>query len=121
MSALRLVLDEHISPRVADALRRRSIDTQPLAQWRAGALLGRPDAEILAAAAAERRALVTYDVRTIPPLLRRMAETGVAHAGVILVSARGYPFGETRRLVRALGELADTREDRRNQVLFLSA
>lgn len=83
--------------------------------------LGRRDEDILAAASVEGRALVTYDLRTIPPLLRRLAETSVTHAGVILVSAKAVPFGDVRRLARALGRVADDHpQGLRDLVLFVS-
>lgn len=105
---------------MADALRRRDIDAEAMRDWRSGEMLGRSDEEILAVAVREERALVTYDVRSIPPLLRRLAETGASHAGVVLVSAKSLPMGDVRRLARALERLC-TRETKplRDQVLFL--
>ncbi len=73
------------------------------------------------AAARERRVLVTFDVRTLPPLLRQWAETDLSHGGVILVSSRRFQPDDVRGLTRALRRLVqaegDTLED---QVLFLS-
>lgn len=91
-----------------------------MGSWRGGAFLGATDADILTAAESEGRTLVTYDVRTIPPLLRRIAEMGGSHGGVILVSVKAFPPGDTRGLVRALTGLAGASDDLRSQVLYLS-
>jgi uncharacterized protein DUF5615 len=122
LSSAALLLDEHIALRVAHALRRRSIDAIALSEWHAGSFLGRRDEDILAAAKIEGRTLVTYDLHTIPPLLRRLAQAGISHAGVVLVSVRSIPLGDTRRLTRSLGRLIDRHPDGITElVLFLSA
>lgn len=91
-----------------------------LRDWHEGSFLSREDEDILTAAMSEGRALVTYDVRTIPPLLRRWAEAELPHAGVVLVSAKAFPHGDVRRLARALERLCEEqRGGLRNQVLFL--
>ena len=78
---LKLLLDEHISPDVADGLRRRnrSLVVRGMAEWENGNFLGQDDFACLLAAAAQRLTLVTYDRRSIPPLLKRWAEEGRNH------------------------------------------
>jgi hypothetical protein len=104
---LGLLLDEHISPVVADQLRARSpsVPIHSIHQWRSGALCGMPDDRVLAAAAEEGLTLVTYDVTTIPPLLTEWAMEGRSHAGVILVDQRTIRPDDFGRLIRALALL----------------
>ena len=56
-----------------------------MAEWEDGNFLGQDDAAFLREAAAQKLTLVTYDRRTIPPLLKAWAEEGRSHAGVIFV------------------------------------
>lgn len=62
---------------------------------------------MLQAAAARQLTLVTYDLRTIPPLLKIWAETGVHHQGVIFVDRKSIDPGDIGGLIRALCELFD--------------
>ena len=104
---LRLLLDEHISPAVASGLRKRhrALSVLCMAEWENGEFLGRPDSECLQEAAAQGLTLVTYDRRTIPPLLKMWAEEGRRHGGVIFVDEKSIPPSEVGILVRALGRL----------------
>ncbi len=99
-----LVLDEHLSPKVAAGLRRLGLPAavHAMNEWNGGVFLGRPDAEILAEAARQGLTLVTYDCRTIPTLLRSWREQGRSHAGVIYVSQRTVSPSDIGSLVRAL-------------------
>jgi len=121
---LKLLLDEHISPAVADGLRRRSRSTivHCLAEWEDGAYLGQPDSICLRQAAAQRLTLVTYDRRTIPPLLKAWAEQGRAHGGIIFVDEKTIRPPDIGGLVRSLAHLA--RKSRKwtwtNRVIFLT-
>ena len=59
---LKLLLDEYISPEVADGLRRnRSLVVYWMAEWENGNFLGQEDSACLLEAATERLTLVTYD------------------------------------------------------------
>jgi hypothetical protein len=90
--------------------------------WRCliGRLLGK-DSVFLLEAAKQCLTLVTYDRRTIPPLLKLWAEEGRSHDGVIFVDEKTIAPSDIGRLVRALISLsAETREtDWPNQVYFL--
>ena len=101
---LRLLLDEHIPPSVAEAVLRIREDASivSLQEWKNGAFLGRGDHEILREAHKLGFTLVTYDVRTIPSLLKRWAESGLSHGGVIYVDQRTIPSSDIGRLARAL-------------------
>jgi len=49
--------------------------------------------------------LVTYDRRTIPPLLKTWAEENRRHGGVIFVDEENIPPSDVGTLVRALSKL----------------
>jgi hypothetical protein len=120
---LRLLLDEHISPEVANGVQRRhrSLVVHPIVQWENGNFLGKEDSVCLLEAAKQRLTLVTYDRRTIPPLLKLWAEEGRSHGGVIFVDEKTISPADIGGLVRALISLA--REvgevDWTDQVYFL--
>jgi len=104
---LNLLLDEHLSPDVAGGLRRhqKKISVHGLAEWEDGRFLGLADYLILTKAVAQKRTLVTYDRKTIPPLLKTWAETGRHHGGVIFVDEKTIPPSDFGGLVRALQKL----------------
>jgi hypothetical protein len=56
-----------------------------LRDWHQGHFFQAPDPDLVAEATGERMTLVTYDLKTIPSLLRRLAEEGQHHSGVILI------------------------------------
>ena len=87
---LKLLLDEHISPDVANGLRRRNraIVVRYMVEWEEGHFLGQEDSLCLREAAAQGLTLVTYDRRTIPPLLKAWAEEERTHGGVVFVDER---------------------------------
>lgn len=105
---LKLLLDEHISSDVAEGLRQRDkrVTVHALAEWEEGSFLGQDDAAILQQAARQKLTLVTYDRRTIPPLLKLWAETGRAHGGVIFVDERTVSPADFGGLIKALAALA---------------
>jgi hypothetical protein len=130
---LKLLLDEHISPDVMNGVRRRNrsvgihsifiqtIFIQTMAQWENGNFLGKEDSACLLEAAKQRLTLVTYDRRTIPPLLKLWAEEERSHGGVIFVDEKTISPADIGGLVRALISLADEAGgmDWTNQVYFL--
>ncbi len=125
---LKLLLDEHISADVRNGVQRRnrsvvihSIFIQTMVQWESGNFLGKEDSVCLMEAAKQRLTLVTYDRRTIPPLLKLWAEEERSHGGVIFVDEKTISPADIGGLVRALVSLVDEagRMDWTNQVYFL--
>lgn len=120
---LRLLLDEHLSPRIVQPLRvrcpRAQIDSVLL--WEDGRLSGVPDDLLLTEAHAHGWTLVTYDQATIVPLLKNWAEQDVPHGGVILVDDRTIASNDIGGLVRALGTLWDREKNSewKQTVLYL--
>jgi hypothetical protein len=104
---LKLLLDEHISSRVAMGLRRRhrNLEIYSLAQWESGRLLGQNDVACLREAAERGLTLVTYDRRTIPILLKSWAEEARVHGGVIFVDEKTISPADIGGLVWALSRL----------------
>jgi hypothetical protein len=105
---LKLLLDEHISPGVAAGLRRRSpgLKVHSLVEWEGGNFLGQEDAVCLQEAAFQGLTFVTYDRRTIPPLLKQWTEEEHSHAGVIFVDEKTISRADIGALVKALEMLA---------------
>lgn len=68
---LSLLLDEHLSPVIAEQLRASHPELLifSLQEWHDGAYLGASDATLLAAAYREGLTLITRDISTISPLL----------------------------------------------------
>lgn len=120
---LNFLLDEQISPAVAEGFRRRhkAVSIQGLAEWEGGRFLGQTDEQLLQAAAAQRLTLVTYDRKTIPPLLKTWAEAGRDHGGVIFVDQKTIPSSKFGSLIRALRQLWEETGhwDWANRVLLL--
>ena len=122
---LRLLLDEHISRQVAIGLsrRNRALIVHCMADSRGGMFLGQNDSACLQAAAVQRLTLVTYDRRTIPPLLKSWAEEGRSHGGIIFVDEKTISPADIGALVRALSVLAKKLAtlDWTDRIVFLRA
>jgi len=104
---LKLLLDEHISPQVAEGLRRRNrlLEVHGIAEWENGNFLGQEDSACLREAARQRLTLVTYDRRTIPALLKVWTEEERGHGGVIFVDEKTISPADIGGLVLGLGQL----------------
>ena len=104
---LRLLLDEHVSRQVAVGLRRRGrgVEVYCMAEWEQGSYLGLNDSACLEKAGAQGLTLVTYDRRTIPPLLKAWAQEDRSHGGVIFVDQKTITPDDIGGLVRALLDL----------------
>jgi hypothetical protein len=106
---VRLLLDEHFSPEVARQLRKGGHDV--VAARERTDLHGVADADLLALATTERRAVVTENVADFVELHRTSVITRRRHYGIVFTSPRQFP--RTRRaigrMVRALAALLSTR------------
>jgi hypothetical protein len=83
---VKLLLDEMLSPRLADALRQRGHDVVAVAE--SADLTGKRDRVIFAAATAASRALVTNNVADYVPLCHGVLSSGQGHPGLLLTSDR---------------------------------
>jgi hypothetical protein len=88
---VRLLLDQHYSPTIAQQLRKRAHDIVSVEEELH--LRGRADREVWNYAVAEQRALLTENVRHFAPLVREWAAAGERHFGVIFTSSRSMPRG----------------------------
>ena len=117
-----LLLDEMFSGIIAEQLRAKGHDV--LAAVADPALVGLADDQILAHAAAARRALVTANIKDFIPLDARYRAASQTHAGLILVSAKTFPQDRTftAAIISALSALLDQPSQiQPGQVLFLPA
>jgi hypothetical protein len=120
---LNLLLDEQISPKIADALSKQHEELLIMAirDWHRGRYLSASDEEILLGARTELLTLVTYDRATITPLLKDWGEQGQPHSGVVFVDDRSIRQADIGGLIAALSELWILERDRdwHNRVCFL--
>jgi len=101
---LSLLLDEQISPQVAAAMAALDAGAPVVSiyDWRAGALTGTDDALVLQGATEDGLTLVTYDLKTIPPVLADWGASGRSHGGVVFVDDRSIAPSDFGGLARAL-------------------
>lgn len=108
---------------MVNALARECPDVRAihLRDWQSRRLLDAPDADVLEEAAREGWTLVTYDLRTIVPLLRHWAEMSRQHAGVILVDDATIASHNVGPLAVALTRLweAEGKADWTNRIQYL--
>lgn len=86
---MRLLLDEQQDPAIARSLRKEGLDVIAVAER--PELREIADADVLAAAVADRRAVVTEDVRDFTIRHRRFLDQGQIHYGILLTSRRRLP------------------------------
>jgi hypothetical protein len=101
---LAFLTDAHISPSVAEQVKAKQpeIIIHCLRDWRGGTLLHAADETILTAALEEGLSLVTYDQRTIAPLVTHWLSEGRNHVGIIFIDVKRIPQEDTGSKVRAL-------------------
>ncbi len=99
---MKLLLDEHFSPRVAEALRARGHDVVAVAR---SDLAGLADRQLLSAARDAGRVLVTENVADFLAIAGELARVGGAHAGIVFTNPRRFP-----RSIGGVGLLAETLE-----------
>jgi hypothetical protein len=118
---VRLLLDEHFSPEVAEQLCAQGIDA--LAVAGVLALLQMGDEELLRWASAETRTLVTENVRDFAPLHGAFLNSGEDHCGLVFTSMARFPRRRSGigALVRALATLAAQAPNLRSDTYWLEA
>lgn len=100
MASLRLYMDEDASEHaVILGLRARGVDLLSTAEANR---LGTSDADQLGFAAAEGRAIYTFNARDFARLHREYLEQGRSHAGIIVIPEQRYSIGEKIRRLAAL-------------------
>ena len=120
---LSLLTDEQISYVVAEQVqvKRPDILITSVRAWREGTFQGKADESLLRAAAKEGLTLVTYDQKTIPPVLSAWGVTGETHTRVVFVDGLTIPQGDVGGLVRALIQQWDLTQtwEWKNTISFL--
>lgn len=109
---MRLLLDEHLSPRIAEELRSPGFDVIAVAER--PDLRESSDDELVDAASADRRTIVTFDVTDHLRLARDATRVGAGHPGLVLLAPSSWApsIGGVGALVRALAALlADHPDD----------
>ncbi len=120
---MRLLLDAHFDPAVAEAPREHGYDVVSVLDLGPDRYQA-SDAELLAFASVERRAIVTCNVRDFVLLHALWAGEERSHAGIVLVHARTIPEGDRGAEILALEDLLHTHpqpEDLTDTLLWLRA
>ena len=86
---MRLLLDEHYSPKIAEALRSRGHDV--VSATERDDLRGLSDRDLWNWASAEGLALMTENVADFMPLVREAAAAGEPHFGVVFTAPHALP------------------------------
>lgn len=100
---MRALLDEQLSPQIAALLRRRGHDVVAVAER--DDLVGRSDRIILDIASAERRAVITNNIKDFRPLAAERLARGQSHGGLILLPSKRT---RTRAVVEGLADAIET-------------
>jgi len=100
---VKIALDHHYSPVIAEQLRRRGYDAVAAVErgWER-----EDDEPLLAICAAEQRALVTNNVSDFTTIARQWATQGRSHTGLIFTSDASLP--RTRATIGKYVQLHDT-------------
>ncbi len=121
---LQILTDEQIDPDVAVAVKKRyrGISVLSLFDWLDGHFVGASDEEVLREAARQGMTLLSFDLKTIPPLLRAWGERGVDHGGVIFVDSKSFAQNDISGISKALVELWELQGqvDWKNRCFFLT-
>jgi len=110
---VKLLLDENISPKIAEVLRREGVDACGV---RDRGLLEASDAEVFRRAFAEDRVVVTANVDDFYAL----AHSYDLHAGVVLVESGDLARDDQLVLVRAAIAAISERGDLINTILWIA-
>lgn len=117
---VKLLLDVHLDPAIAAALKRRfpELDVKHIREtgWSTS-----PDPVLLELLDAESRVLLTRDVKTIPRHCRARLAEAKTFSGVILADSKRLRQTDARELIRRLVVFLEERgdEDFTNRILWL--
>lgn len=113
---IQIYTDEHVSPLIAQALRRRGFVAQSAIEI---GMIERSDEEHLAYAADHAMAILTFDHVDFVQLARQWAAAHRQHAGIIISPQFGGQ--QLSQLLQPLSRLLDTltADELRNQVVYL--
>jgi hypothetical protein len=95
-----LLLDEMLSPTIAQKLRERGHDVYAISER--PDLVGLPDEQVLGLGAVEARAVVTLNIADFAALHADWQARGRGHAGIVFVSNAAFPK-TVRSPVRSCG------------------
>lgn len=82
---MRALLDEQLSPLIAQVLRDRDLDVEAIAER--PELREASDREVFDAASGEQRAVVTNNIKDFRPIAAERLTDGRGHSGLILLPA----------------------------------
>jgi hypothetical protein len=120
---LSLFLDENISYEVSRQIvkKRPEMFVVSLYDCEGGRLLGASDERILREITPEGWTFVTYDATTIPTVLKRFAEAGFSHNGILFVDRSAIPSHDFGKLVTAILDYweQEKESDWRDRIVFL--
>ena len=120
---LKFLLDEQLSPKVVSAALKLvpEMVIEAVTTWQDGIYRATDDHDVLTAATNAGMTLVTYDLRTIPALLRQWAEDERAHSGVVFVDEKTIAQDDFGKLAKTLAELfkLENANSWTNRVIFL--
>ncbi len=120
---LSFLLDEQISPEIAQQINNKhsEIPIFSIHTWKNGNFLGVADEAILRIAALKQLTLITYDQKTIPPILVKWGQANINHAGVIFINYRSISPNNFGGLIKAIIWLGQTQKnsDWQNRIVYL--
>lgn len=100
---MKLLLDEMLSPRLAQQLRARGHDVVAVAEL--PRYLSANDPAIFSFAQDDGRAVVTRNIDDFRGLMSEAIRRGGSHAGLVLVTNQAFPSGSGRLLGRLFNTL----------------
>lgn len=106
---MKLLLDEMVSPKIARELKALGHDVQAITDDRPE-LKATPDIEIVRRMQAERRSIVTNNIRDFQPIHQQLVARGEEHSGMVFTSDASLPRNKASisRWIETLGELLKT-------------
>jgi predicted nuclease of predicted toxin-antitoxin system len=97
---VKLLLDEQISGKVAERLRKKGVDA--IAVTEEPTLRGLSDPDVFDAAQTQRRTVVTYNRRDFELIVRSCVADQRTHHGLVIVHPTRFPNSDFARLTQAL-------------------